>query len=201
VFLASAYSDWLYAEPTFTQQQLSDYYDLYADEYEQDYGVAKDDSRPCDLRCIFLVPETDDEEGWADAEEQAQALQAQWQADATEEHFAALADEYNQDTQADEGGLYASVQSGQAETVIDDWCFDASRVVGDETLLQIDSGYVLIYYAAQGDTPCWQLSAEADLRYETYYSTIRSLVDAQNFAVDRAVIVLPTPSGITSEEE
>lgn len=198
-FVASAYSDMLYAEPSFTDQEISDYYDRYADEYAQELGIEKDDSCPCDLRCIFLTPETDDEAGWAAVKEQADTIYAQWQADPTEEAFAALAEEYNQDTLAEEGGLYASVTQGQAEDVIDQWCFDPARTAGDTTLLEIASGYVLIYYSARGDTPSWKLSAEADLRYEAYQSTITGLVDDFGFTVHTDAIVLVTPSALAAD--
>lgn len=198
-FLASAYSDQLRAEPTFTEQQLSDYYDEYADEYEQEYGISKDDTRPCSLRCIFLKPETEDEDGWTAVREKAQALYSEWEKDPTEDSFAALADKNNEDTQAQSGGLYPTVMPGQAEEVIDNWCFDAGRKSGDCTVLETSTSCVLIYYVAAGDTPCWKLSAESDLRYETYSSAVTALIEKCGFTADEDVILVETPSGLAAE--
>lgn len=200
-FLASAYSDELYASFSFTDQQISNYYDQYADQYQQELGIAKDDSYPCDLRCIFLTPETDDEDGWNAAKALADKLFAQWQEEPTQDSFAALAEEYNQDTLGGSGGLYAAVTKGKAEAAIDDWCFDPARQSGDATVLKFTSGYVLVYYVAQSDAPTWKLSAEADLRYEAYQNRIATLVDAFGFTVHPDAIVTVMPESLTAEGE
>lgn len=96
----------------------------------------------------------------------AQAILDEWKAGAaTEESFAALADQYNDPAYAGlEGGLVeAQVPSGLPEE-LENWINDKSRSVGDAaaiTLEDNETDYV-VYYKGQND-PQWKLNIRQTL--------------------------------------
>lgn len=95
-----------------------------------------------------------------------QAILDEWKAGAaTEESFAALADQYNDPTYIDsEGGLVeGQVPSGLPEE-LENWIHDSSRTAGDAaaiTLEESEASYVL-YYIGQND-PLWKLEVRETL--------------------------------------
>lgn len=192
-FLATAYSDHLYAAPVFSEQQISAYYDEFADEYRTTYMIRKDDTRACDLRCIFLTGE--------DSKERAEKLQKEYESDPTEEHFAKLAVQYNEDESEDENGLYRGVVPVRSEESLRDWAFAMGREVGDEHLLEIEVGHVLVYYAAKADTPLWKVTAEQDMRYETYRSSYREREEAAKVQTFPELVDLPVPESLIPTEK
>ena len=110
------------------------------------------------VRHILIVPEggkTDDkgnttysEEEWNACMTKAQAMLDQWLAgEATEDSFAALADEHSQDP-GSEGGLYEGVdEDTNFVTAFKDWYMDPVRQVGDYGLVKSEYGYHIMYYA------------------------------------------------------
>lgn len=95
-----------------------------------------------------------------------QAILDEWKAGAaTEESFAALADQYNDPTYIDaEGGLVeGQVPSGLPEE-LENWIHDSSRTAGDTaaiTLEDSEASYVL-YYIGRND-PLWKLEVRETL--------------------------------------
>ena len=79
------------------------------------------------------------DEAWADAEAKAQQIYDEWLAgDATEDTFAALAEEHTQDPGSmTTGGLYEEVFPGQMVTEFNDWCFADGRQVGDVVVMNV----------------------------------------------------------------
>ena len=126
----------------------------------------RDETHPVNLRQILFTANTyDSASGAHDAAEKALE---EWNAsDKEETTFAALADQYTEDTSVS-GGLYQNVTRSQLMTTWRDWCFDESRKAGDVTIL--DSSYIscLIYYVGASQQPGWQLTAEAGLEEERY---------------------------------
>lgn len=95
-----------------------------------------------------------DEAGEA-AKAKIEEIQAEYEADPTEEHFAELANQYSEDSGSNtNGGLYENIYHRQMVTSINDFLFDASRVPGDTAVLFGESGYYqgwhLVYYAGEG---------------------------------------------------
>lgn len=90
----------------------------------------------------------------AAAKETAEALLAQWESgDATEDSFAALAQEKSTDTGSKEnGGLYTDIYPGQMVTNFNDWCFEAGRQVGDTGIVETEYGYHVMYFSSFSDT-------------------------------------------------
>ena len=96
----------------------------------------------------------------------AQAILDEWKAGAaTEESFAALADQYNDPTDVQsEGGLVeALVPSGLPEEV-ENWIFDKSRSAGDATAISPEDSETsfVVYYLGQND-PLWKLEIRETL--------------------------------------
>jgi parvulin-like peptidyl-prolyl isomerase len=198
-YLCAAYSNYLYNEQTYTDEEVSDYYDQHADEYES-AGVDKT-TRFVNVRHVLLECDMDDEEAAAETLAQAQALLDTWLAeDGTEEGFAAMAEEYSTDGGSNtNGGLYEDVYPGQMVTNFNDWCFDADRAVGDTGIVETSYGYHIMYFSGFGDE-YWYQSALADLSYEAYENAYLDITSRYTFTVaDASEIVIATPTGYTVE--
>ena len=154
---------------SYTDQDVSDYYDAHAEDYEAE-GVAKDDTALVNVRHILIQPDGTDEDGnyteeaWLAAEQKANELYEQWKAGAaSEDSFAELAGEQTQDSgSAANGGLYEEVYPGQMVTEFNDWCFDAARRPGDTGIVKTTYGYHIMYFVGTGETPYWYARALED---------------------------------------
>lgn len=143
------------------------YYAVYMvkSAYRNDYNTVN-------MRQIYVeVEDTSDEEEMAEAKTRAEELLSQWQdGEATEESFAALADE--ESDLSVEGGLYEQMAKGEGE--ITDWLFDESRQAGDAAVLESSGGYHVVYYIGQGD-PYWMVQVESAKRSADYSDTYAKL--------------------------
>ena len=213
--LASAYSDELYHQPEFTDEELSAYFDDYAEEYAA-YGIEKTDELMVNLRHIMILPEDDqDEESWSQAEAVLQEIYDRWQAeDGTEEDFAALAEEYSQDsasvgnggdwTETFNGGLYQQVYNGAMDEAFSQWLFQEERQPGDTAMIRSATGWHLLYYVSQDPEPYWRYAAEQDLRYETFTHTMDALLSEDSepdYAYDENQVNLFIPADLYGPEE
>lgn len=110
-------------------------------------GKGRADYHSVDVRHILVADE-----------ETANGLLAQFNAgDRSEESFAALAKENSTDPgSASNGGLYTGVYMGQMVKPFEDWCFDASRKVGDAGVVKTDYGYHVMYYSGCAEYAYWQ---------------------------------------------
>ncbi len=80
----------------------------------------------------------------------------------TEDAFIKIADKYNQDKKADDGGLYEDYQNGTIKgDRFNEWCFDSARKVGDYAVLQSDDGLNLTYISTKSKR--WKHAAETIL--------------------------------------
>lgn len=91
----------------------------------------------------------------------AQAIYDEWKnGEATEDSFAVLADQYNnQQSVSSEGGLLEGLLPDGVTEPIKEWMFDAPRKAGDATVIQggeDESSYVL-YYVGE-NAPEWKLT-------------------------------------------
>lgn len=110
----------------------------------------------------ILVKVVADEEGNYTEEAKAEALAkaedilAEYEAgDKTEESFAALAEEYSEDTGSNtNGGLYDAVTKGQMVEEFDKFCFEGHKH-GDTAIVYGESssyaGYHVMYYVGEGE--------------------------------------------------
>ena len=96
------------------------------------------------------------EQALEEARVKAEGVYTQWKnGEATEESFAALAEEFSDDTStASEGGLVENIYKGQMPDGVDDFCF-GERKAGDaevvESLTAGYAGYHVLYYVGEGE--------------------------------------------------
>ena len=199
-YLAAAYSDALYAEPTFTDQELSDYYDQFAADYAAD-GVEKDDTALRSVRVILVKPAEDSDEAWSEAEASAQTLLDTWQAESgSEEDFAALAQAHSAGDTAQDGGLLENQAPSDLSGDLPDWVFDEARKPGDTAVVRSDAGWNVVYYVGEGSGTVWEKTVEADLRRETYQNAFRTIADTYDFQVNYDAVRIARPSDGSAAE-
>ena len=150
------------------------YVAVFNDRFREDYNTIN-------VRHILIQPATGElsegDEGYeaeqeqlkAEAKQQAEELLAQWKAgEATEDSFAALANENSSDGGSNtNGGLYSQVTKGQMVAAFNDWCFDSSRKPGDTGIVETTYGYHVMYFVGT-DEPNWKIQVRDDLADEDY---------------------------------
>ena len=114
------------------------------------------------VRHILIKAEATEDGTYTDeakeaAKTKAEEILQEWKdGDATEESFAALAEEYSEDPGSNtNGGLYDSVMQGQMVEEFDAFCFDENRKSGDTAIVYGESGsyagYHVMYFVGEGD--------------------------------------------------
>lgn len=146
------------------------------------HSAGRPDWYPVNVRHILFKIEGDVTAD--DAKAKAEDALAQWQAgEATEDSFAALANELSEDGGSNtNGGLYESVPKGQMVAPFENWIFDESRQVGDTGIVFVEStnysGYHVIYFSGRDDMPYWKSHIQAELQNEAVTEWLTGLVDA-----------------------
>ena len=109
--------------------------------------------------------ETYSAEELAAAKKSAEDILAQWKSgEATEDSFAALANENSADGDGTTGGLYENVYPGQMVASFNDWCFDSSRKPGDTGIVETTYGYHVMYFVGNTDLTYRDYQIENELR-------------------------------------
>ena len=120
--------------------------------------------------------ETYSEEEMAAAKATAEEILASWKAgEATEEAFAALANEKSADGDGTTGGLYENVYPGQMVTNFNDWCYDSGRKTGDTGIVESEYGYHVMYFVGNSQQNYRDYLIENELRntdLNTWYDGI-----------------------------
>ena len=99
----------------------------------------------------ILISDTTDEEAMATAKETAEKLLAEYEAgEHTEDAFAAIGDAAYADGTAAESARYEDITPGQMVEDFENWCFDASRQVGDTGIVESTYGYHVMYFSGFG---------------------------------------------------
>ena len=121
----------------------------------------------------------------AAAKEKAESWLQTWEdGDATEESFAALANENSTDTGSKtNGGLYENVYPGQMVSAFNNWCFDENRKAGDTGIVETSYGYHVMYFVGQSDETYREYLIKNDLTSEDYTNWYNGLVDALDMTV------------------
>ena len=182
---ASAYLQALVEAKTYTEADISAYFDENADTYAAS-SIEKSDVNMVNVRHILIVPEETNDDGtytdaaWTAAEQKAQSLLDEWKAgEHTEDSFAFLAAENSADTgSASNGGLYEEVYPGQMVDAFDAWCFDAARQPGDTGIVYNEgsyTGYHVVYFVGT-DAPYWQVQVRNAMKNADYTQWNNALV-------------------------
>ena len=115
------------------------------------------------------------------AADAAQAILDKWKAgDATEDSFAALANERSEDSGSNtNGGLYEDVPKGQMVPPIDEWIYDDARKAGDTTVVTYDgqdegsyTGAHVVYFTGLSELTYAQTIADSEMRTEAFNAWI-----------------------------
>lgn len=120
------------------------------------------------------------DEAKAEAKAKAEELYEQWKSgEATEESFAAMANEHSQDTGSNtNGGLYENVMRGQMVEEFDQFCFEGHKA-GDTAIVYGESlsyaGYHIMYFVGEGEN-CRDYIARADMTTADTQAWIDELV-------------------------
>ena len=106
-------------------------------------------------------------------------LLKQWQSgDATEESFAALANEKSADTGSNEnGGLYEDIYPNEMVADFNDWCFDESRQPGETGVIETEYGAHIMYFVQTQDMTYRDYMIENDLISEDLTAWHDALVE------------------------
>ena len=114
-----------------------------------------------------------------DAMQKAEELLAQWKAgEATEESFAALANEKSADGDGTTGGLYENVYPGQMVSSFEDWCYDEDNTPGTTGVIESEYGYHVMYFVGDSETNYRDFQVESDLRYADTEAWYTGLIEA-----------------------
>ena len=174
--VSSVYSEWL-----FDKTRQSGDVTVIADAENSAYYVVVFENRrrydynTVNVRHILIAPEVSDGADAATDEQKAAAkakaeeiLQAWKDGEATEESFAALAEENSTDTGSNtNGGLYENVFQGEMAASFNDWIFNAARQVGDTGIVETSYGYHIIYFSGFSE-PYWKIQVSDAMRSASY---------------------------------
>ena len=197
--VSSTYSEWVtdssrkagdvtYVANTSTDSEgnktVSGYYVIYfVGSNDNNFALA-------DVRHILVKPEggsydsntgatTYSDEEMAAAKVAAEELYAQWQAgEATEESFAALANEKSADGDGTTGGLYECIYPGQMVTNFNDWCFTEGRKTGDTGIVESNYGYHIMFYVGDNAMSYRDYLITKDLRTTDVNEWYTNLIDS-----------------------
>ena len=158
--LASSYSEHKRESFTYTDDELAAYYEEHKDEYDvfnyYSYTVTAE------------TDTTEYEEGQAPSEEEAEEIKAGFMAAAKEdadkileeditdaesfyEAVLTVVPEDSESTYPDKESLYRETPGSSLEASYADWMKDSSREEGDTTVVETDSGYVVLYFDSRFD--------------------------------------------------
>lgn len=162
-----------------TDADIEAYYEQHREGYEEN-GIFMTDMK-ANVRHILLEPEdTTSQEAWEVCLENAQALLEQWkQGEATEDSFAALANEHTADVgSSTNGGLYTDVTpSTNFVPSFLYWTINPNRQTGDTDIVQSDYGYHIMYYVSgepmEGESS-WKQVAKSDIITENTQAIINA---------------------------
>ena len=154
------------------------------------FGSCNDNTYPlANVRHILVKPEGGTynsntgmydytEEEKAAARDEAEAILNEWKSgDATEESFAALANEKSDDGDGTTGGLYEDVYPGQMVAAFEDWCFD-NRKAGDTGIVETEYGCHVMFYSGDSETSYRDHLISGELAANDFNAWYATIVDA-----------------------
>lgn len=139
---------------------------------------------------------SDDEKAAAKAA--ADDLLAQWKAgEATEDSFAAMANEHSDDGDGTTGGLYTDIYPGQMVTAFENWCFADGRQAGDTGVIETEYGYHVMYYVGNSESSYREYLITQDLISRDINDWYTDLVNSISLTVKETKYV-PTDMPISA---
>ena len=189
-YLPEAYADWL-KDPARAEGDVAVFAD--SDENPGAYTaivfLSRNDNHyvTANVRHILVMAEADEDGNYSDeskavAKARAEEILAEYEAgEQTEDRFAALANEYSEDTGSNtNGGLYENVYRGQMVEEFENFCFDDHQP-GDTGIVYGESssyaGYHVMYYVGEGELHSISI-AKSNLENEATNSWLSELTEA-----------------------
>lgn len=169
-YMSTTIGTWLFdsarkpGDTTVIRDDINNQYYILA--FEKRY---LDESPSTDVRVIMTQDKTGEE------------ILNEWKSgEATEESFAEICMQYSIDSYAATGGLYEGVTESGMPEELGSWVFDASRVAGDTTAVDVTAEdgtttyHYVMYYVGQND-PIWKLSINNTLTQENMYNYLEEI--------------------------
>lgn len=103
--------------------------------------------------------------------------------DKSEDSFAALANEYTEDTDTSNGGLYEHIYPGQMVTEFNDWCFNANRKPGDVEIVKTQFGYHIIYFVANDGADYYDSTIRTSKANKDVEDETKALQEGKDYVV------------------
>ena len=127
-----------------------------------------------------------------DAKAEAERIYEEWKGgEATEDSFAALAEEYTEDTgSAENGGLYEAVAPGDMVQEFNDWIFDPARKPGDTGIVETSYGYHIMYFVGT-NMESWMADIKDTLKNQKlsdYMDALLETVPVKDIRADLAYL-------------
>ena len=122
----------------------------------------------------------------AAAKANAEEWLAQWKSgEATEDSFAALANEKSADGDGTTGGLYEDILPVQGiyEENFTNWAVDPSRKVGDTGLVETSHGWHIMFYASDDELTYRDYLIETQLRDTDFQVWQDSIISSVSYTV------------------
>lgn len=95
----------------------------------------------------------------------AEEILNQWKSgEATEDSFAALANEKSADGDGTTGGLYENIYPNQMVENFENWVYDTARKTGDTGIVETEYGYHVMYFVSDSETTYRDYMIENELR-------------------------------------
>ena len=182
-----------------TDDEIKAYFEENLENFEAQ-GITEEAGSMVDVRHILIQPEgcTKDEYGYVIADEaqweacrqEAQAILDGWlSGEATEDAFAALANQHSVDGGSNtNGGLYTEVMAGDMVENFDAWCFDEARKTGDSGLVKSEFGYHIMYFVDSQEI--WYTYAKSTLISDKMNQRIEDYAADHKMEVDYSKIAL-----------
>lgn len=185
--LAQAYADARFVSYSFSDEELSSYYDQNSANYTD---LTKSTIPNVNIRHILFVPTTDSPEDDKVAKANAESALGQCMSggEATaEEIFLRLVGEYSQDSGSNtNGGLLENVAPGDLSNAISAWCFaPAGRQIGDMAVLPSNYGYHVVYFAGYRENFAWKDQVLSDMRTQALGNEMQQLLDETDCRLTR----------------
>ncbi len=202
--LAYAYSQHLHNGGSYTEAEITAFYDERAGDYQESFQLFKTEARQMELRLIRFYPNDPSVEAdWEEARERAQAVLAEYEKDPTEENFAALADAKGEDYNAPAGGLYTQVSPGSLSEALNTWLYpeEGGPSAGDYALLEETDACVLCYVSSLSERPYWMSVVENDMRYEAYFTAFAEIQSTYVFTQLPENVSINLPTAHSAEKE
>lgn len=95
----------------------------------------------------------------------------------TELQFSSLADKHSDAADAPEGGLYKNVYRGKLDPAVESWVFDPARNSGDNTLVEGETGWHLLYFVGNSEISFRDQMITNDLKVEDISAWYQALME------------------------